>query len=581
MKTLLVGINAKYIHSNLAIRYLQKYVEKNGYIVDIAEFTINQNLDYILWEIFKYKPDILGFSSYLWNIDYIIKLAKAFKKISKETFILVGGPEVSYDAEDLISNEKSIDAIIYGEGEETFNELLVNLKNNKPLDTINGLVYRDKGNIIKNCPREPLLMNDLPFVYYDCLEELENRIIYYETIRGCPFNCQYCLSSIEKGVRFRSIEIVKEELKFFLDNKVMQVKFVDRTFNCNKNHAMAIWEYLYFNDNGISNFHFEISADLLDEEMIEFLNTVRPGLFQFEIGVQSTHEDTIKSIKRKTNFDLIAENVKKLKIGNNINLHLDLIAGLPYEGYNSFGMSFDDVYRLKPEQLQLGFLKVLKGSGMHKNQKEYGIEYRDDAPYEVLCTNDISYKEIGRLKMIEDMVERYYNSGQFMYTILYLESFFKSPFKLYEELSIFWEENFYYKINHSKIGITTILKDFALNIKEINKDFLIDIIKFDYCLGEKVKKFPDWFLHNDNYKNEIADFYKNEENILKYLPQIREYSSKQISRMVHIEVFKYDMTKFFSSKGEIIDKNSTAILFNYFDRDRLRQSSRIFKIKLN
>jgi len=580
MKTLLVGINAKYIHSNLAIRYLQKYVEEHGYFIDLEEFTINQDLDYILWEIYKIKPKVLGFSAYLWNIDYILKIAKTFKKISKETFILVGGPEVSYDAYELLCKENSIDAVIYGEGEETFYELIESLNNNKTFETINGLVYRKGSSIIKNEPRSPISMEALPFVYHNKLDQLKNRIIYYETIRGCPFNCQYCISSIEKGVRFKEIGRVKDELQYFLDNKVKQVKFVDRTFNCNKEHAMNIWKYLHTNDNGVSNFHFEISADLLDDEMISFLNLVRPNLFQFEIGIQSTHTDTIVAIKRKTNFELIVEHVKKLEAGNNINLHLDLIAGLPFEGYNTFKLSFNDVYKLKPDQLQLGFLKVLKGSGMHINQEKYGIKYRDEAPYEVLCTNDMSFEELGKLKMIEDIVERYYNSSQFYFTILYIQRFFESPFDFYECFSEFWEVNGYFKLNHSRIQIATILKDFSYQIKGINKEFLLEIIKFDFCLFEKVKKFPDWLENSDKYKKEVIGFYQDEANIMNYLPQLRKYNSKQISRMAHMEVFDYDMTKYMSSSGEIIDKKTTAILFNYYDKDGLRHNSRVFKINL-
>ncbi|PKM95207.1 MAG: B12-binding domain-containing radical SAM protein [Firmicutes bacterium HGW-Firmicutes-1] len=581
MKVLLVGINAKFIHSNLAIRYMQKYANRDGYRVDIAEYTINQNIDTILSDIYKQKPDVLGFSCYLWNIEMVIKIMNAYKKIAKGTFIILGGPEVSYEAEKIMAEELEIDAIICGEGEEPFKALLTSLeKQNTSLDNIQSLVYRKNNNIIKNTSREPLFMDELPFVYEEGIGDLENRIIYYESSRGCPFNCQYCLSSIEKGVRFRSFEKVKKELQFFLDQKVVQVKFVDRTFNCKKDHAMNIWSFLHLKDNGTTNFHFEISADLLDDEMIAFLNTVRPGLFQFEIGVQSTHEATIEAIKRKTNFIQIVENVKALKSSQNIHLHLDLIVGLPHEAYATFARSFNDVYCLKPEQLQIGFLKVLKGSGMHEKCEEYKIKYRDYAPYEVLCTKDLDYLEIEKLKMIEEMVELYYNSGHYDNTVLYLERFFDTSFGFYEALASFWEDNHYHKISHSKTSIATIMKDFGHQYKDIDIIFLKNVIKLDWCLQEKIKKFPDWLECTEAYSKEINNFYRDENNISHYIPQLREYSSKQVSRMVHIEIFDYDMTKYQNSIGIEIDKKRTALLFNYFDRDRMRHNPRVFEVQL-
>lgn len=581
MKVLLVGINAKFIHSNLAIRYMQKYANIAGYKADIAEYTINQSIDAILADIYKQKPDILGFSCYLWNIEIVIKIINAYKKISHNTFIFLGGPEVSYETDQLMAKELAIDLVISGEGEKTFATLLTSLvKKDILLEAIEGIVYRKNHSIINNAPRIPLSMDDLPFVYEEGISELENKIIYYESIRGCPYNCQYCLSSIEKGVRYRSLEKVKKELQFFLDQKVSQVKFVDRTFNCKKDHAISIWSFLHLHDNGTTNFHFEISADLLDDETIAFLDSVRPGLFQFEIGVQSTHEATIEAIKRKTDFPQIVNHVKCLKSSKKIHLHLDLIVGLPHEDYSTFEQSFNDVYRLKPEQLQIGFLKVLKGSGIHKQCEEYGIKYREYAPYEVLCTKDMSYLEMQKLKMIEEMVELYYNSGHYYYTVLYLEGFFDTPFKFYESLASFWENQDYHKISHSKISIATIIKDFGFSKPNIDKTFLENVIKLDWCLQEKVKKFPEWLCHNETYSKETTNFYRNDDNISQYIPQLRDYSSKQISRMVHIEVFDFDMTKYQDSEGHEIDKKNTPILFNYFDRDRMRHQPRVFEVKL-
>lgn len=582
MKVLLVGINAKFIHSNLAIRSLQKYAKKDGYHVDIAEYTINQNIDHILAEIIKQEPKVIGFSCYLWNIEYVIKLCKALKKVLPSTFVILGGPEVSYNGVEWMENEKTLDAIICGEGEETFKGFLdYYIKGTVYQGDLKGIIYRKENEIIANLPSNSLSLDTIPFVYYEGMADFDNRIIYYESQRGCPFNCQYCISSIEKGVRFRNLEIVKKELQFFLDYKVMQVKFVDRTFNCNKGHAIAIWEYLNENDNGTTNFHFEISADLLDETIIKFLHTVRPGLFQFEIGVQSTHEQTLMAIDRKTDFKQLVNNVLNLKAAENIHLHLDLIVGLPYEDYLSFSKSFNDVYSLKPEQLQIGFLKVLKGSGIYHQSKEYKIEYRDYAPYEVLSTKDISFNEINQLKMLEEMVETFYNSGHYMNTVLYLEKFFETPFDFYTSLARFWEEKGFHKISHSKISTATNIKDFGLEIKDIDPLFLYNIIKYDWCLLEKVKKYPEWIEIHDDYRAEINNFYKKDNNISHYLPQIKDYSSKQISRMAHIEVFDYDMTRFQLSNGKEIDRTTTILLFNYFDRDPMRHNPRIYKLNFN
>lgn len=582
MKILLVGINAKFIHSNLAIRSLQKFAKKDGYHVDTKEYTINQNIDQILADIIKQEPDVLGFSCYLWNIEYVIKLCNTVKKVYPNTFIILGGPEVSYNAKERMEEVSAIDGIIYGEGEETFRDFLnCYSQPEKSLINLKGFTYRSEGKIFENANQPSLSMDRIPFVYDQELVDLDNRIIYYESQRGCPFNCQYCISSIDKGVRFRNLNLVKQELQFFLDQKVRQVKFVDRTFNCNLGHAMAIWQYLHENDNNITNFHFEISADLLNENTLDFLHNIRPGLFQFEIGVQSTYEPTLEAIDRKTNFTKLSNNVIALKESQNIHLHLDLIVGLPCEDYKHFSQSFNDVYGLRPEQLQIGFLKVLKGSGIYEKTRQFGIQYRDYAPYEVLSTNDMSYLEISQLKMLEEMVETYYNSGHYQNTILYLEQFFDTPFDFYIELARFWEKKEYHKMSHSRINIATIIREFGLEIKNVNALFLDNVLKLDWCLLEKVKKYPEWIEVTDDYKVEINDFYKDEDNISRYLPQIRAYTSKQISRMVHIEVFDYDLTDYLISDGKETDKITTILLFNYYDRDPMRHFPRVYQLNFN
>lgn len=580
-KILLTAINAKYIHTNLAIRYLQKFASKYEDIIDTVEYTINQNVDFIIQEIHKKNPDLLLFSCYIWNIELIKIIIRDYKKIAPDTKIVLGGPEVSYDAQSLMEQFPEIDFVIIGEGEVTFLELMEGLiDKERDISNINGIVCRIKGQIRQNKQREALNMDDVPFVYEKGFKEFENRIIYYETTRGCPFNCQYCLSSIEKGVRFRSLNLVFNELQLFLDEKVMQVKFVDRTFNCKKSHAMAIWQYLHEHDNGYTNFHFEISADLLDEETIEFLKVVRPGLFQFEIGIQSTNDITISHIQRKTDFNKLANVVKRINKLNNIHQHLDLIVGLPGEDYTSFKASFNDVYALEPDQLQIGFLKILKGSGMEQKKKEFGIIYREKAPYEVLQTNDLSYEEIIKLKMIEEMVEIYFNSHNFRYTIKYIEQFFDHPFNLYEALALYWEKNSYHTFNHNKTKLYTILLEFYTETVNKDDNSIKNILKFDMYLQEKVKKFPDWFEQDETFKTEIRNFYKNEENIVKYLPQLKEYTSKQISRMVHIEVFPIDIISWIKGTSTSLERRNTAVLFNYYNKDIIKNSAKFYEIEL-
>ncbi len=508
-------------------------------------------------------------------------LIKDYKKIATDTTIVLGGPEVSYDAETMMNTYEEVDVIIVGEGEETCRELMEHYIDKKGnLEDIDGIVYRGLDKIYRNKSRQPLEMDELPFVYEEGFEGLDHRNIYYESSRGCPFNCQYCLSSIEKGVRMKSLPIVLKELQYFLDANVMQVKFVDRTFNCNKKHALGIWKYLHEHDNGYTNFHFEISADLLDDETIQFLKVVRPGLFQLEIGVQSTNETTIHHIKRKTNFLKLADIVKSINQGDNIHQHLDLIAGLPDEGYASFARSFNDVYALEPHQLQLGFLKILNGSGLKKDAKNFGIIYKEKAPYEVLGTTALSYDEILRLKMIEEMVEIYYNSGNFYFTIKYMEKFFKTPFELYEALGDYWLGNNLHLLNHNKVKLYTILLEFFRVILTSDEKDLIELLKFDMYLGEKVKKFPYWLERQEDYKDAVVRFYKNEDNIKKYLPNFGQYTSKQISRMTHMEIFPIDIIKWSKDFTKPLERRKNAVLFDYHTRDIFRNNAKYRTVEL-
>ncbi len=547
MKILLVGINAKFIHSCLAVYYLKEYA-KAYYDVDceIAEFTINHREELILSEIFRKKPDIIAFSSYIWNFELVKSLVKNLKKLLPESKIILGGPEVSFDGEEVLK-ETGADFVICGEGEETFAKLCLAISEG---EDVKRVVIAEK----------PVDMDKLPFVYKD-FENFDNRILYYEAQRGCPFNCQYCLSSVNKGVRFKSLDKVKAELSVFLQNKVRQVKFVDRTFNANKNFALSIWKFLHKNDNGVTNFHFEMAADLITDDMIEFLKDVRPGLFQFEIGVQSTNEKTLFAIDRKSSFDMIKEKVLKLQKSGNIHLHLDLIAGLPFEDYKSFKKSFNDVYSLTPEQFQLGFLKLLKGSGLKRDAEKYGIVARDNAPYEVLFTDALSADDMLRLKGVEELVEIYYNSLRFKKSIEYAVSLAETPFDFYESFWEFYYENGEYLRPHSKVEQYDILYKFTSRYENCDAEKLKWLIKFDIYSHEKAKKIPEYITEdfNSEYRDRMLDFYINELENGTLLNEYKGLNPKQVYKMAHIEVFPFNP----------IDKSNkkTALLFNYRKTD--------------
>ena len=550
MKILLAACNAKYIHSNLAVYNLKSCSGEYSSRVVVKEYTINQIRDDILKDIYLEQPDVVCFSCYIWNISFVRELVPDLKKILPQVEFWAGGPEVSYDAVEFLKKNPAFFGVMVGEGEETFHELAGYYIERKPetLSGIRGVAFRDENkgrDIVHTGWRELMDLSKVPFAYSN-LTEFKNRIIYYESSRGCPFSCSYCLSSIDKKLRFRDIELVKKELQFFIDNKVPQVKFVDRTFNCKHDHAMEIWRYITENDNGITNFHFEISADLLRAEELALMKTMRPGLIQLEIGVQSTNPQTIKAIRRTMDFEKLKGIVEQIHSFGNIHQHLDLIAGLPYEGYDSFHKSFCDVYALRPEQFQLGFLKVLKGSHMMEMTGEYQILYKDREPYEVLSTAWLTYGEILRLKMVESMVEVYYNSGQFKNTLVFLEKYFDDPFRMYEALGRFYEKKGYSEISHSRMRRYEILMEFAGEQKEIPLEVLSDVMLLDLYLRENLKSRPSFASDQKPYERLIWDYRKAE----------------KIPKTAHIEVFRDGKT----------------ILFDYTDRDPLTNNARLTDI---
>ena len=541
MKILLAACNAKYIHSNLAVYDLKAYSSDYDEHVILREYTINQPKDEILKDIYSSGADVVCFSCYIWNISFVRELIRDLVKILPKTAFWAGGPEVSYDAEKFLTEIPEMTGVMVGEGEKTFHDLLEFYIDGKDsLEEISGIAYRTGDKIIHNGWRELMDLSAIPFVY-EHLEKFENRIIYYESSRGCPFSCSYCLSSIDKKLRFRDLELVKKELQFFLDHRVPQVKFVDRTFNCKHEHAMTIWKYILEHDNGVTNFHFEISADLLREEEMELMSQMRPGLIQLEIGVQSTNPETIRAIHRHMDLKKLEHCVNRVHSFRNIHQHLDLIAGLPYEDYDTFHQSFNDVYQMKPDQLQLGFLKVLKGSLMQKEAEVYGIVYKEKEPYEVLSTNWLTYGEVLKLKMVESMVEVYYNSGQFWHTLEYLVPLEKDAFTFYEKLGSFYEEKGYSEISHSRMRRYEILLEYLQEETDVPTEVAAQKMLYDLYLREKLKKRPVFAPDQKQYETAVWNYRKN----------------NQVSKTAHIEVFE----------------NGTVILFDYEKRDPLSNNA--------
>jgi len=580
MRVLLIAVNAKYIHSNPAVYSLRAYAQaalgdQPEVGIEIAEYTINQNTENILADIYRHRPDIAAFSCYIWNWNTIQELLPELPKLLPDTKLWLGGPEVSFHAEKILAQYTQLTGIMVGEGEETFTQLVRFYHAPKgQLQDIPGLVLPQG----RTQPRELTDMSKLPFLYED-LGKFQNRIIYYESQRGCPFKCAYCLSAIDKSVRLRDIETVKKELQYFLDHKVSQVKFIDRTFNCNAAHALTIWRYLLENDNGVTNFHFEIAADLMTEDELEVLKQMRPGLIQLEIGVQSTNEQTLHAINRYMSLEHLRQVVDKIHSFHNIHQHLDLIAGLPYEDYDSFVTSFNDVYAMRPQQLQLGFLKVLKGSPIEEKAEEYGIVYNSRPPYEVLYSRWIPYDDVLRLKGIEEMVELYYNSCQFTHTLPVLEKEFSSPFALYEALSQYYEEKGYYINTPARAYRYQVLLEFAQQKAPARSELYAQLLTFDMYLRENLKSRPAFapcWQQGEEEKEQVRAFYRQEAQTPQYLTGYEGYQPQQLMKMTHIEYFTYPVWQQNMKMTQLSQK--TAILFDYQKRDPLTYDAAYYMI---
>lgn len=580
MKVLLVAVNAKYIHSNLAVYSLKANCGTYEPQVKLMEYSINQYPEDILRGVYKEKADIVCFSCYIWNIQMVQQAAQWLKMIAPETRIWLGGPEVSFDVCERLLEWPFIDGIMYGEGEDTFREMMACWNEEQPMEAVKGIGHRHSdGQVHVHPSRDFVDMSRLSFVYTKP-EDFKNKIIYYETSRGCPFQCSYCLSSVEKKVRFRDTELVKQDLQKFIDWEIPQVKFVDRTFNCQREHSMEILRFIQQQDKGKTNFHFEITADLLTEEEIEFMAGLRPGLIQLEIGVQSTNPETLKEIRRNVSFGKLSEIVDRIHAGRNIHQHLDLIAGLPFEDLNRFKQSFNDVYGLKPEQFQLGFLKVLKGSHMREKAGEYGLVYRPEPPYEVLATRWLSYEDLLVLKAVEEMVEVYYNSRQFENSLEWLEKYFSSAFDMYEALAGYYERRGLNEISHSRMARYKILLDFVSEtFSEDARQIFVQILTYDLYLRENIKSRPEWAGDQDEWKAFYVAFFKEEENRERYFSGYEDYTTKQIQRMTHMEHFDFNVPAT-AAEGQRVGE-PMFLWFDYLHRDALTWRSRTIEVKID
>ena len=566
MKVLLVAINAKYIHSSLAVNSIAAYNREYSDWLDVSEYTINNDISRITADIYKRNPDVVGISCYIWNYSYVREIVGDLAKVLPGMIIWLGGPEVSFNAKDILAANTGVFGIVRGEGEETWKELLsFYLKGTPNPEGILGITYRREDGIVDNPERPPIQMDDIPLCS-DETSDFKNRIIYYEGSRGCPFKCSYCLSSMDCRLRFKSLDKIKEELLYYIENEVPQVKFTDRTFNCNHEYAKSIWRFLIDKDKGKTNFHFEVAADLLDEEEVDIITHMRKGLIQLEIGVQTTNPQALQAIHRHSDFGEVSRIVKALKDSGRLHLHLDLIAGLPHEGYESFKKSFDDVYSLRPHELQLGFLKVLKGSEMYERSREFGIIYREEPPYEVLSTKDISYGEILKLKAVEEMLSVYYNSRQFDKTILLLEREYRSPFDLYLNLAEFYEDRGLSDISHSRMSRYNHLRDFIIYKGFGNLALFEEAMIYDLYARENLKSRPDWAKEH----KDVTSFYTDEKN-KSLFTEYEGYTPKQIMRMTHIEHFRVDFTKWRDRVN--LDTGETDVLFDYKVRDPIDNSA--------
>lgn len=624
MRIVLCAINAKYIHSNLGVYSLYTYAMqhladeetgngvsktenirlenaqiKNNIDIHIREYTINNENEKILNSLYMENADVVAFSCYIWNIDVVLSIARELKKVQPNAAIWLGGPEVSYDAKRVLENNGFIQLVMRGEGEKTFIELVKLLEdgklsesdlaadngkcisgNNKrtAADSLPaGITMKIGERIVATPDRPPMEMDELPFVYGN-LEDFENRIVYYESARGCPFRCSYCLSSIDKGLRLRSLEKVKKELQFFLDNHVKQVKFIDRTFNANKKHSRAIWTYIAEHDNGVTNFHFEVSADLLEDKDFDIIGKMRTGLIQLEIGMQTTNAATISEIRRTMNLDKLKISMDRLASIGTAHVHLDLIAGLPFEDINSFRKSFDDAWNMKPDNLQLGFLKVLKGSYMEEEKEEYGLIYSSSPPYEIMANKWMSYADIIRLKHIEQVLEIYGNSRQYVYSLKYLMDFVSSAFDFFDMLGEYFFCHGYGDVSLKRVDRYHVLLAFCRDELKLDEECLkiaSRLLVVDLYHRENMKSRPEFAEDISCYNKAVTGFFIGQGNE-EYKIESEHYDSKVYARKMHIEPVNVDIYNISRNMQEL--DRTVYLLFDYDDRNPIDYNCRIITL---
>lgn len=564
MNILLMSLNTKYVHSNLAIRYIREYCKNLPIDIKVEEYTINQHIEDIVGEILKNEYDVICLSVYIWNLEENMRVAEMIKDLRPSIEIVMGGPEVSYDADLVLKKHPYVDIIMRGEGEATSLDCFKTLYDGNGLDKVLGITYRNKDKIIENNDR-PLIcdLTTVPFPYTEMdLKSFENKIVYYESSRGCPFNCAFCLSSTIRGLRYFDIDRVKQDLKKLLDARVKQIKFVDRTFNASKNHAKEIMSYIIKNDNNHTNVHFEITAHLVDEEFLNLLEKAPVGLFQLEIGVQTTNPNTIEAIHRTTNFEQLSKVVQRINEIGKAHQHLDLIAGLPFENYESFGNSFDDVYRLEPDKIQLGFLKLLKGSALRQDSKKHGYKFSKHPVYEVYENKYMNFKEFRRLKVVEDLVEKYGNERRFYHSLDFLIKHHKlRPFKVFESLADYWVSKEYHLIQHGLKRLYEILEEYYKNTYDEDLELFKELLKFDYMKTQNGKLLKENIL-DKSFNQQKHEFLKDDNQRSKYLPGFENMPTKKLINIVTIEKFKYDIIKLIESDYEDIKLEEKIYLFS-------------------
>lgn len=541
---LLTTLNAKYIHSSLALRYLQAYCRvHSGLVLNIREFTINEAREDIMAAIYLLQPQILCFSCYIWNITPILDLVMDFKKISPQTVIILGGPEVSYDAESLLQANPAIDYIIRGEGEATLQELLLALTEEGSVNQIEGISYRQDGVVCRNQDR-PLLkdLDAIPFPYPADMQDFRDKIVYYESSRGCPYNCSYCLSSTQHGVRFFSLPRVKMDLAFLAQQGIREIKFVDRTFNCHEERAMEIMRWIIGLETK-TQFHFEMEASTLTARMMDFMATMPAGKFNLEIGIQSTHVPSLQAVNRRSDWGKARDNITRLKSFHNFHIHLDLIAGLPFETYRNFAGSFNDVYKLQPDVLQLGFLKMLKGSNIRETAPEHTYIFQEQPPYKVLANRYINFAEMIKLERIESLLDIYYNSADMMQSIAYIINriYNDDAFQFFETLASYWQAQGYFARGHKKEFYYQYLLEFVRTCHPDHTEIINDLLKYDFIMNNRTR-LPDCFYsyNPDKFSQEIYSYIKDENFRSLYLADKLEQSNREIRKNMHLEYFRHD-----------------------------------------